>query len=83
MARILFRRLKQLQSFECLEDVPPFPPFRRHKLKGDYNGFFSVTIKDGYRIVFKPIIDFDRQVEEVPLSDIKKIQIWEVTDYHG
>lgn len=81
--RILFRRLYELQSFECLEEVPPHLPFRRHKLTGNYKGFFAITIKGPYRIVFKPIIESGNAIEDTPLSDIKRIQIWEVTDYHG
>lgn len=82
IAKSLFKRLYELQAFENLEEVPSHPPFRRHKLYGKYKGCFAVDIKGAYRIVFKPIVDSDRNIEEIPLSEIKKIKIWEVTDYH-
>ncbi|ACL70765.1 plasmid maintenance system killer [Halothermothrix orenii H 168] len=81
-ARILVRRLNELQAFENLAQVPHKPPYRRHKLSGKYKGFFAVDVIGGYRIVFKPIIDSDRDIEEIPLHEINKIEIWEVTDYH-
>ncbi len=83
VARSLIKRLYELQAFENLEDVPPHLPFRRHKLYGNYKGCFAVDIKGAYRIVFKPIIDTDEKIENVPLSKINKIRILEVTDYHG
>ena len=82
VARSLIRRLYQLQAFENLEEVPYSPPFRRHKLSGDYEGCFAVDLKGAYRIVFKPIIDNDKTIEEIELSEVKKITIWEVIDYH-
>lgn len=82
IARSLIQRLYDLQAFDSLKEVPTTPPFRRHKLYGNYEGFFAVNIKGPYRIVFKPIID-DNTSEDKSLSEVKKIKIWEVTDYHG
>ena len=82
VARSLIKRLYELRAFENLEEVPYRPPFKRHKLSGNYKGFFAVNLKGSYRIVFKPIIDNDKTIEEIELSEVKKIKIWEVIDYH-
>ncbi len=50
-----------------------------HKRK---KGCFAVDLKGSYRIVFKSIIDNDKIIEEIALSEVKKIKIWEVIDYH-
>jgi proteic killer suppression protein len=65
-----------------LEQVPHKPPFRRHKLKGKYDGCFAVDIIGGYRLVFKPIIDIVLNNDEINLSKVDKILILEVIDYH-
>ena len=78
----LIQRLYELQSFDNLEQVPHRPPFKRHKLKGAYSGCFSVNLVDGYRLIFKPAGNLNKE-NELDLKDVDKIKIWEVTDYHG
>ena len=82
LARTLFRRLNELKALKHVGEIPYKRPYRRHKLKGDYAGCFSVDIKDGYRIIFKPKLNPDEKLNDIPLSQINKIIIWEVTDYH-
>lgn len=82
IARSLIKRLYQLQAFENLQDVPTTLPFRRHKLSGEYKNCFAVNIKGPYRLIFKPIVYSGRPIEEISLSEINTIEIWEVTDYH-
>ena len=79
----LIQRLYELQAFDNLQQVPHKPPFRRHKLGGQYSGCFSIDLVQGYRLVFKPVGDSGQNEDELELKEIEKIIIWEVTDYHG
>jgi len=81
IAKKLIMRLNQLQAFENLMQVPHKPPFRRHKLKGEYEGCFAVVIEGGFRLIFKPIIE-DNSNDNTDLKKVKKILILEVKDYH-
>ena len=38
VAKKLPQRIKQLEAFNSLNDIPINPPFRRHKLSGDREG---------------------------------------------
>ena len=82
LARKLIKRLNELSAFENVEQIPHKNPYRRHKLKGEYADCFSIDIKDGYRIIFKPKLKPDETLNDIPLTQISKIIIWEVTDYH-
>jgi plasmid maintenance system killer protein len=61
IATKIILRINQLQAFDNLCQVPYKPPFRRHKLKGEYDGCFPVDILNGFRLIFKPIIR-DREI---------------------
>jgi proteic killer suppression protein len=82
IAKKLILRLNQLQAFDNLKQVPHTRPFRRHKLKGKYDGCFAVDIVSGYRLIFKPVTDNGINVDEMNMSKINRILILEVKDYH-
>jgi len=71
-------RLSELQMAECLSDITPEPPPRRHKLKGDKSDCWGIDVSKNWRIVVKPIGDFDSE----DLSTIAGIQIISIEDYH-
>ena len=50
----LMQRLNELKSFECLADVPKYPPARCHQLEGNRKGQFSVDLEHPYRLIFTP-----------------------------
>lgn len=52
-----------------------------HQLDGDRDGEFAVTLVHPHRLVFKPILTKEEQIEN--LSEIKVLRIEEVIDYHG
>ena len=45
--------LTALQEAEKPSDIGLFPGWRLHRLKGDYRGFWSVTVTGNWRIVFR------------------------------
>jgi len=71
-------RLSELQMAECLADITPEPPPRRHKLKGDKADCWGVDVSKNWRIVIKPIGEFDLE----DLATITQIQIVSIEDYH-
>lgn len=67
LARNLIKRLNELSAFENIQQIPHKRPFRRHKLQGNYAGCFSIDIKDGYRIIFKPKLKSNENLNDIPL----------------
>ena len=46
------RRLAALNQADTLDEFRQLQSFRLHKLKGDRDGFWSISINAGWRIVF-------------------------------
>ena len=47
------RRLAALNHADTLDEFRQLQSFRLHKLKGDRDGFWSISINAGWRIVFR------------------------------
>jgi proteic killer suppression protein len=45
--------LLAIDEAEPAQDIGPFPGWRLHQLKGDLQGFWSVTVSDNWRIIFR------------------------------
>lgn len=74
----LKNRLTELRAADCLNDIPETPPPRRHKLKGDRNNQWGVSVSKNERLIIQPIGDFDIN----NLNTIKSIKILSIEDYH-
>ncbi|WP_079710201.1 type II toxin-antitoxin system RelE/ParE family toxin [Paraliobacillus ryukyuensis] len=74
----LSNRISEIRAANNLDEIPHVPPPRRHKLKGDYNDCWGVDVSKNFRIVLKPIGDWD----ETDLRTINKIVILSIEDYH-
>ncbi len=79
VAKKLPLRIIQLKSFNTLNDVPINPPFRRHKLSGDRDGEFAVSITSQYRLIFR-IKNNNIIIED--LRNIREIEIMEVSKHY-
>jgi proteic killer suppression protein len=62
------RKLDYLQAAKTLDDLSKPPGNKLEKLKGKYEGFYSIRVNDQWRVVFR----FD----EMNAHDVK------ITDYH-
>jgi len=82
--RKLMQRMNELSSFECLADVPRFPPARCHQLHGDRRGQFSVDLENPYRMIFVPAHNPMPRVEDggIDMKSVTKIKIIEIDDTH-
>lgn len=74
----LGNRLSELWAAPSLADITPYPPPRRHKLQGDRSDCWGIDVSKNWRIVLKPIGDFDPD----DLTTITKIKILSIEDYH-
>lgn len=74
----LENRLSELRAARYLADITCEPPPRRHKLTGDYDGCWSVSVSKNWRIVLQPIGDFDLN----DLTTITAMKIISIEDYH-
>lgn len=80
----LMQRMNELNSFECLADVPKFPPARCHQLDGNRKGQFSVDLEQPYRLIFEPDHNPMPRIEDggIDLQAVTKIKILEIVDTH-
>jgi proteic killer suppression protein len=84
-AKVIARRLVELEAAENLEILRSLPQMRAHELSGDRAGQISLDIKHPYRLLIVP------DHEETPLKkdggldweEITKIRILGVEDTHG
>lgn len=77
VAKNLPQRIKQLEAFNSLNDIPITPPFRRHKLSGDREGEFAINITNQYRLIFRQkenniIIEDLRKIKEIEIMEVSK-----------
>lgn len=56
-AKVIMRRLKQLQQADTLHEVSMIGAAHLHLLVGDRRGGLAVSAKDGVRIVFESVND--------------------------
>jgi len=77
-------RVDLLYAAPTLADVDHNPPPRRHELKGDWAGHFSVDITGNWRLLFKPTHEPVPRTPDggVDLTKITAVQIVTVIDYH-
>ena len=79
VAKKLPQRIKELEAFNSLNDIPTFPPFRRHKLSGNREGEFAINITNQYRLIFR---QKDNNIIIEDLREIKEIEIMEVSKHY-
>lgn len=78
MSTAIKNRLTELRAAECLKDIPEVPPPKRHKLTGDYNNCWGVSVSKNFRMILEPIGEYDIN----DLSSIHSIKILDIKDYH-
>ncbi len=75
----LYERLSALETAASLDLISHSPPLSRHKLKGNYEGFYAISVSKNYKIIIKPDYDNYRKIK---LEQIKRIIIMAIEDYH-
>jgi len=83
MADKIIARLSQIRAAESLEDLR-YAPGKYHELREDRKGQLACTLKEPYRLVFKPAND-QIPIDEDGLliwQEITEIIIIEIIDYH-
>jgi len=63
--KIAKRKLDQLAYAEEIKDLKWPPGNKLEKLKGDYDGFYSIRINDQWRVVFEWIRSGPKNIEIV------------------
>lgn len=77
VANKLPRRIKELKSYNSLNDIPTFLPWKRHKLSGNWKEHFAVNINGQYRLIFRQkenniIIEDLREIKEIEIMEVSK-----------
>lgn len=83
-AKLLRRRLDQLRSADCLEDLRHLPGPRCHELTANRKGQLAVDLNHPYRLVFRPTTNPLPQKPDGGLdwSKVDAIEILGIVDYH-
>jgi len=74
----LLNRLSEIKAAKNLNDIPHFPPPRRHKLTQNFSDCWGIDVSKNFRIILKPDCDYD----EYDLTTIDSIMIVSIEDYH-
>jgi len=72
----VMNRLYELKSVSNLSLISHNPPPRKHKLSGNFDGFWSVDVSKNYRLLFTPVSDTTDE------SNITEIMIEGIEDIH-
>ena len=85
MARIIMRRVAELEYAPSLGVAFTIPGARCHQLKGSRAGQLAVNLRHPYRLVFRPAEDPIPVKDDggIDLDKVTKVEILEVVDYHG
>jgi len=80
----LRRRLAELAAAVTLKDMMTLPQARCHALKGGRSSQFTVDLKHPKRLIFEPSEEPLPRLDDggLDLSEIRKVRIVEVVDYH-
>jgi proteic killer suppression protein len=83
-AKLITRRLNELEAAACLEDMRHLPNARSHELVGDRKGTLAVDLGHPYRLIFEPDhVPIPRKVEGgLDWTIVTAIRILAVEDYH-
>lgn len=77
----LLQRVIEFSRAESLKEISKIPAARLHKLEGKRADEYAVDLVHPFRLVFKPILDNDGDINKLELINV--ISIEEVIDYHG
>ena len=72
----LKNRLFELSAVSNLSLISHNPPPRKHKLTGEYDGYWSVDVSKNYRILFTAynyVGENEKEIREILIEDIKDI----------
>ena len=77
----LTQRVGELIAATNLLDIKNIPSARLHRLKGERSDEYAIDLVHPFRLVIKPILMDDEDLNKLSTIDIVRIE--EVTDYHG
>ena len=58
LATSLLARIEYIENAKAIKDIIVIPPFRFHNLKGKWDGYFAIDVKnvnDKWRIILRPL----------------------------
>lgn len=77
----LTQRVGELVAATSLLDIQYIQSARLHRLKGKRSDEYAIDLVHPFRLVIKPILKENGDLNELETIDIVRIE--EVTDYHG
>lgn len=81
-ARTIIRRINEIQSAESIADLNHAPPTRCHILEPRHKGVYAVDVVHPFRLLFQAISEDGALLGNVNPSQVTRVRILEVRDYH-
>ena len=89
MANSLLSRINAIEQATVIKDIISMPPFRFHKLKGEWKDYFAIdvkTIRDKWRIILQPLDEDEEAFDPCNIDEIagvvRIVEIREVSAHY-
>lgn len=80
--RLVMRRLNEINAAECLADLNFAPPTRCHILEPRHLGHYAFNVQHPFRLIFSAISDEGNPLDNCDSTQVTRVKILEVKDYH-
>lgn len=81
-ARTIIRRINEILGAECIADLNYAPPTRCHLLEPRNKGVYAVDVVHPFRLLFQAISEDGASLGNANPSQVARVRILEVNDYH-
>lgn len=83
LARIITKRITQIESFETVGDLLDSGLGKGHYLKNNYQNCIALSLTGNYRLIIKPHYYEDTDFSQLDNYTLEIVTILKVEDYHG
>lgn len=83
LAKLITKRIIQIESFESVGDLLDSGIGKGHYLKGNYKNCIALSLTGNYRLIIRPLHDEDTDFSQLDNYSLTIVTILKVEDYHG
>lgn len=83
LARMITKRIDQIESFESIGELLDSKLGKGHYLKENYKNCIALNLNKNYRLIIKPVYNEIEDFSRLDNYNLKIVTILKVEDYHG
>ena len=83
LAKLITRRLNEIDDFDSVGDLLDSGIGKGHYLKNNYRNCIGLSLTGNYRLIIRPLYDEDTDFSQLDNYSLSKVTILKVEDYHG